>query len=56
MRCCSFRTAFGLILLGVGVIALMNNFNIFWWLRWHYLWPAILIVIGLLIVFSRGKR
>ena len=47
------RYIFALILIAIGVIFLLANFNPFWWLRWHYLWPLILITIGLLIVFRR---
>jgi phage shock protein PspC (stress-responsive transcriptional regulator) len=44
---------FGIILLIVGLLWLMNN--IFAWFSWHYIWPVILIVIGLLIVFFRRR-
>ena len=50
-----FGKFFGIFLLVVGIIFLLGNFSVFWWLRWHYLWPVILIVIGLLIIF-RGRR
>lgn len=40
----------GLVLVGIGLIFLIRKV---WWLSWEYLWPAVLIVIGLMvIVFS----
>jgi len=45
----------GFILLGIGVLFLMINLDFFdWWyfryVRWRYLWPLCLILIGLWIV------
>lgn len=45
----------GIILIIVGAIFLLTNFNWFWWFRWSYLWPVILIAIGLLVIFSRRR-
>ena len=42
-----------IILIIVGLIFLLGNFVV--WLTWRYLWPVILIAIGLLIIF-RGRR
>lgn len=39
------------ILILVGVLALLNQWNI---LRWHTSWPIILIVLGLLMVLERA--
>ena len=45
----------GLILLVVGVLFLMDG--MFWWFDfWDILWPAILIVVGLLLIFGRPGR
>ncbi len=46
----------GVILLILGVVFLMGNFNIFWWWRWGTLWPLILVAIGVLIIWSARKR
>jgi phage shock protein C len=44
---------FGIILIIIGLIFLLQNF---WSLfRWHYMWPVILIVIGLLVMFTRRR-
>lgn len=37
----------GLILIGLGILFLFNNFID---IRWHLFWPAVLIVIGLLLL------
>lgn len=46
---------FGLVLIVLGFIFLLGTFDIFWWFRWSYLWPLVLVAIGLLIIFSRRK-
>ncbi len=42
------------LLIVIGVIFLLANF--FAWLSWKYLWPLILIAIGLLIIFGRRRK
>jgi len=46
----------GIILIAVGILFLLASFNLFWWLRWTYLWPLVLIAIGLLIILSVRRR
>ncbi len=47
----------GFIIVIIGIILLLSSLNIFWWFRWIYLWPIIIIVIGLIIIFgARRKR
>ncbi len=44
----------GLFLVFIGVTSLMNNFG--WWqLSWSYTWPAVIIIIGVILLI-RGKR
>ncbi len=50
------RNVFGIILIIIGVLFLMASFNLFWWLRWQYLWPLIPIAIGLLIIFGARRK
>jgi len=53
----SRRLWFGLILIAIGVIILLSLFGaFFWWLQWKYLWPLILIAVGLLIIFASRRR
>ena len=46
----------GLILVVVGILFLLASFNLLWWLRWSYLWPLILVAIGLLIIFGARRK
>ncbi len=48
------RYILGIIIVVVGVILLLANF--FSWLSWKYLWPLILVAIGLLIIFGTRRR
>ena len=49
---------FGAILVLVGLFLLMDKLNLFWWLNSDFLWPVVLILLGvwLLISRSRGKK
>lgn len=46
------RNILGTALIVVGIIALMGALNLFWWFRWAFLWPGILIIVGLIIIFA----
>lgn len=46
---------FGILLIILGAIFLLDTFDVFWWFRWAYLWPLLLVAIGLLIILSRRK-
>ncbi len=46
----------GIILIIVGLIALLGSLNVFWWFNWQFIWPALLIVIGLLIIVTARRR
>jgi phage shock protein C len=43
----------GVILIVVGALFLLSRFGLFNWLG--YLWPLILIVVGLIIIFARKR-
>ncbi len=46
----------GIILIVIGILFLLASFNLFWWFRWAYLWPLILIAIGLLIILGARRK
>lgn len=46
---------FGVALIGLGVIFLLENLYWFWWFRSDVLWPVFLILAGLLLIWSRLK-
>jgi len=50
------RNILGIILIVAGVLILMASLNLFWWFRWGYLWPLILVAVGLIIIFSARRR
>ena len=49
-------TILGVVLIVMGGLAILSNFNIFWWFRWDLLGPAVLIIIGVLFLISATKR
>lgn len=50
------RNLFGIILIIIGALFLLGNFDFFWWFRWTYLWPIIIVAIGVLIILSARRR
>lgn len=44
----------GVILIGVGAVLLIVK--VFQWIHWHLVWPIILILIGLALVFYNTGR
>ncbi len=46
----------GVILIVLGVIYFLSNLGFFWWLGARYIWPGVLIIIGLLIMWSARRR
>lgn len=45
---------FGLGLVFVGILLLLNNLGIITGDSWDYIWPAIIVLIGLNIIFRRS--
>ena len=48
---------FGLILIFIGAVLLFNNLGLLPWAVWNFiwpLWPLLLVLIGLRILFGRG--
>ncbi len=50
------RNILGIILIVVGIFLLLGSLNLFAWFRWAYLWPLILVVVGLIIIFGTRRR
>ena len=50
------RNFLGIILIVLGVLFLMGSLNLFSWFHWGYLWPLILVAVGLIIIFSARRR
>ncbi len=50
------RNVLGLIVIVIGILFLLASFNLLWWLNWRYLWPLILVAIGLLIIFGARRK
>ncbi|MBI4334962.1 MAG: PspC domain-containing protein [Chloroflexi bacterium] len=44
------------ILIVVGILWLLSTMRLFWWLRWTYLWPIVLILVGIVILVMRRNR
>lgn len=52
------RLWFGLILVAIGLVLVLTNLfhDFFWWLGWQYLWPVILVLVGVVVVFGARRR
>ena len=46
---------FPIALVVVGVLALLNQFGLLWWMRWDLLWPLVLIAIGVALSIRRWR-
>jgi phage shock protein C len=51
----------GTIIVGVafivlGAFLLLNQLNLFWWLRWDVMWPLAIIFVGGALLFSRLRE
>jgi len=46
----------GVILIALGLVFLLNTFNIFVWFSFFKLWPVVIIVIGVLILIKSLDR
>ncbi len=50
------RYIVGVVLVGLGVLFLLNSFNIFAWFSFSKLWPMVLIIVGLFVLFKGVNR
>jgi phage shock protein C len=49
------RMAFGYVLIAVGVAFLLSNAGVFRFVQWQFLWPLVLIGIGVLFLVQRVR-
>jgi phage shock protein C len=49
------RMAFGYLLIALGVAFLLNNAGVFRFVQWQFLWPLVLIGIGVLFLVQRAR-
>jgi len=50
------RSILGILIIVIGLLFLLDSFNLFWWFSWGNLWPLILVAVGLLIILSTRRR
>jgi phage shock protein C len=50
------RYIVGIILVGLGVLFLLNSFDVFVWFSFFKLWPLVLIIVGLFVLFKGVNR
>ncbi len=48
-------TILGIIIVIIGVLFLLSSLKVLWWFRWSYLWPLILMALGVLIIVSARR-
>jgi phage shock protein PspC (stress-responsive transcriptional regulator) len=49
------RTAVGYLLIGLGVVFMLSNAGVFRFVQWQFLWPLVLIGIGVLFLVQRVR-
>lgn len=49
------RMAFGYLLIAVGVAFLLSNAGVFRFVQWQFLWPLVLIGVGVLFLVQRVR-
>ncbi len=50
------RAAFGYFLIALGVIFLLGNVGAFRIVRWDFIWPLVLVGVGVLLLAQRVRR
>ena len=46
---------FPIALVLIGVLALLDQFGLLWWMRWEVLWPLVLIAVGVALIVRRWR-
>lgn len=49
------RTMFGYLLIALGVIFLLGNAGTFRLIQWQYIWPLVLVGIGVILLMQRMR-
>lgn len=49
------RNTFGWVLVALGFVFLIGSFGGFAWFEWRYLWPLVLVALGVLLLVQRSR-
>ena len=49
------RNGLGILLVAVGAVFLLGNMGAFRFIDWHYIWPVVLIAIGVYFIAQRSR-
>ncbi len=50
------RNAVGILLVALGAVFLLGNLGLFRGLDWKYIWPLVVIALGVLLIAQRTRR
>jgi phage shock protein C len=50
------RNGLGLLLVAVGIVFMLGNVGAFRFIDWHFIWPLVLIAIGVYFIAQRSRR
>jgi len=50
------RTFLGIVVVAIGIVFLFGTLGLFWWFHWGIFLAAVILIIGLLIIFGASRR
>ena len=50
------RNGIGILLVAIGAVFLLGNMGAFRFVDWHYIWPLVLIALGVYLVAQRTRQ
>ena len=50
------RNGLGLLLVAVGIVFMLGNVGVFRFIDWHFIWPLVLIAVGVYFIAQRSRR
>ncbi len=50
------RTIAAYVLIALGLVFLLGNLGLFWFASWRYVWPLVLVALGVLLLVQRARR